>query len=237
MTQTRTAPTQSTRDIPSVDIRTTRTGAALGVASIVLIAVGLAISGPMDTTITAPESQVVAFYRDSDLARTLAGGFVEVLGLTLLLPFVAMIAARVRTPGNPLAPTARMAATAYVALSLAPGMAAGATALWSAQHRTVDDQLLLALNDLRAMSHFVSLVPYAVFLVAVGLAARSTRMLPAWAAWSAIVLGAALAATAPVAASGATDFVGMATVLWVLTVGIALLRQPEPGRPVPVGGA
>jgi hypothetical protein len=237
MTQTRTTSTQSTGDVPNSDTRTTRIGAALGVASIVLIAVGLAISGPMDTTITAPEGQVVAFYRDSNLAGTLAGGFIEVLGLTLLLPFVAMLAARVRTPGNPLAPTARMAATVYVALSLAPGMAAGGTALWLAHHRTVDDGLLLALNDLRAMSHFVSLVPYAVFLVAVGIAGRSTHRLPAWAAWSAIVFGAALAVSTPVAASGATDFVGLATVLWVLAVGVALLRHPEPGRRVTIGGA
>jgi hypothetical protein len=228
MTTTSSIPA-STLQQSRPDPRSTRVCAALGVTGVLLIAVGLAISGPMDTTIQAPEDVVVDFYRDSDLTRTLGGGFIEVLGLTLLLPFVAMLAERVRTPGNPLAATARAAATVYVALSLAPGMAAGGTALWLAQHRPVDDALLLAMNDLRAVSHFVSLVPYALFLVLVGIAGRSTGRLPAWASWSAIVLGVALAATAPIPTLGATDLVGMATVLWVLAVGIALLRNPEAG--------
>ena len=236
MTQTSSTPGTAAPDQPPMDTRTTRVGGALGVASIVLVGIGLAISGPMETTIQAPEDVVAAFYRNSDLGRIVVGGFIEVVGLTLLLPFFAMLAERVRTPDNPLAATARMAATTYVALSLAPGMAAGGTALWLAHHRAVDDALIIALNDLRAMSHFVSLVPYAVCLVAIGLAGRRTGRLPAWATWSAIVLGVALAASTPVATLGATDIVGLATVVWVLAVGVALLRNPAAGRPVAATG-
>jgi hypothetical protein len=236
MTQTSSTSRTAAPDQPHQDPRATRMGGALGVASIVLVGIGLAISGPMETTIQAPEDVVTAFYRDSDLGRIILGGFIEVVGLTLLLPFVAMLAERVRTPNNPLAATARMAATAYVALSLAPGMAAGGTALWLAQHRTVDDALILAFNDLRAISHFVSLVPYAVCLIAIGLAGRSTGRLPAWASWSAIVLGAALAASAPVPTLGFADMVGLATVLWVVAVGITLLRNPAAGRRVAATG-
>ena len=85
----------------------------------------------------------------------------------LFLPFAAMLADRVAGIGRRevLAPTARMAATVYVAVCLAPGMSAGAAALWLAHHGTADPALLTALNDLRALSYFIALVPFAVFLV------------------------------------------------------------------------
>ena len=60
-------------------------------------------------------------------------------------------------------------------------MSAGAAALWLAHHGTTDAAVLTALNDLRSLSYFIALVPFAVFLVAVGTAARTTRGLPGWA--------------------------------------------------------
>lgn len=217
----------------------TRLGAGLGVAGIVLIATGFAIAAPTEATITSPESEVLAFYRGASLATTLAGGLVESLGLLLFLPFAAMLAARLRAPGTPadlLAPTARMAATVYVAICLAPGMSAGATALWLAQHGTADPALLTALNDLRALSYFVALLAYAVFLVAAGAAGLASDRLPRWASWAAIALGSALAAGVPFAADGFADVFGLLGLLWVVVVSVALLRRPEPAgvAPAPV---
>jgi hypothetical protein len=234
MTQTRTTPTQSTLDVPSVDIRTTRTGAALGVASIVLIATGFAIAMPTEATITSSPGEVVAFYRGAGLTRTLAGGAIEVLGLVLFLPYAAMLSSRVRGPGvagDLLAPTARTAAGVYVAVCLAPGMSAGATALWLAHHGSADAVILTALNDLRSLSYFIALVPFAVFLVATGAAARLTRNLPGWAAGSAIVLGVVLALSVPFAGYGITDLLGLIGLVWVLAVSLTLLRRPLPVPP------
>ena len=205
----------------------TRLGAALGIASIVLIATGFAIAAPTEATLTSPESEVVAFFTDAGLAKTLAGGLIETLGLVLFLPFAAMLTGRVAGAGTReiLAPTARMAATVYVAICLAPGMSAGAAALWLAHHGTADPALLTALNDLRSLSYFVALLPFAVFLVCVGLSAAGR--LPRWAGPSAVVLGGALAASLPFAAYDVTDVVGLVGLLWVLAVSVALLRNPS----------
>jgi hypothetical protein len=211
------------------DTRTTRIGAGIGVASIVLIATGFAIAAPTEATIASAEDAVVAFYTDAGLARTLTGGLIEVLGLVLFLGFAAMLTARVRgteVADGLLAPTARMAATTYTAMCLAPGMSAGAAALWLAHHGTTDGALLTALNDLRSLSYFLALVPFALFLVTVGAAARSTRSLPAWASISGVVVGTALAASLPFAAHGPTDAMGLLGLLWVLAVSVSLLRRP-----------
>ena len=216
----------------------TRIGAACGIASIALVATGFAIASPTEATITSAPGDVVAFYTEAGLAKTLTGGLIEVLGLVLFLPFAAMLTGRVsgRGPaGELLAPTARMAATVYVTLCLAPGMSAGATALWLAHHGVTDPGVLTALNDLRSLSYFVALIPYALFLLAVGTAGVLSRGLPRWAAWAGAVVGAALAISIPFAAYGLTDLVGFVGLIWVITVSIALLRRP--GSPGPAASA
>ena len=231
---TQTAPVRR-RDTASAD--GTRLGAALGIASIVLIAAGFAIASPTEATIASPESEVLAFYSDAGLAKTLAGGLIETLGLVLFLPFAAMLAGRVAGAGTRevLASTARMAATVYVAICLAPGMSAGAAALWLAHHGTADPAVLTALNDLRSLSYFVALLPFAVFLVCVGLSAAGR--LPRWAepcrrSSSAI----ALAASLPFAAYDATDLLGLIGLVWVLAVVGGTAAQPV-GRHARVTGA
>ncbi|UOY01933.1 hypothetical protein [Blastococcus sp. PRF04-17] len=172
----------------------------------------------------------MAFYTGAGLARTLTGGIIEVLGLVLFLAFAALLTSRVRGSAladGLLAPTARMAATVYVAVCLAPGMSAGAAALWLASHGTTDPAVLTALNDLRSLSYFIALVPFALFLAATGAAARATRTLPRWAGPSGIALGVALVASLPFAADGPTDVLGLLGLVWVLAVSISLLRHPE----------
>jgi hypothetical protein len=229
MTQSGTTSTQSTSDVTSANTRTTRIGAALGVVSIVLVATGFAIAMPTEATITSSPDEVAAFYEQAGLARTLAGGMIEVLGLVLFVPFAVMLSGRVGGPGvagDVLAPTARTAAGIYVAVCLAPGMSAGATALWLAHHGARDAAVLTALNDLRSLSYFIALVPFAVFLVAIGSAARMTRSLPRWASTGAIVIGAALAVSVPFAGYGITDLLGLIGLVWVLAISVALLRRP-----------
>jgi hypothetical protein len=74
-------------------------------------------------------------------------------------------------------------------------------------------------------------VPFAVFLVATGAAARLTRNLPGWAAGSAIVLGLVLALSVPFAGYGITDLLGLIGLVWVLAVSLTLLRRPLPVPP------
>jgi hypothetical protein len=212
----------------------TRIGAAFGLASIALVATGFAIASPTEATMTSSPDEVVAFYTEAGLATTLTGGLIEVLGLVLFLPFAAMLTGRVAgggPAGSLLAPTARMAATVYVALCLAPGMSGGAAALWLAHHGVTDAGVLTALNDVRSLSYFIALLPYAVFLLGVGIAGLLSHRLPRWAAWSGAVVGGSLLVSIPFAAYGLTDLVGFVGLLWVISVSVALLRRPDGDEP------
>ena len=218
----------------AADRRTTRIGAGFGIAGVVLMATGFAVAAATETTIASAPSEVAAFYTEAGLARTLTGGLIEVLGLVFFLPFAAMLTTRLQTPGlaaDLLAPTARMAATVYVAICLAPGMSAGAAALWLAHHGTPDPAILTALNGLRALSYFVALVAFALFLAAAGYAGSVTGRLPRWAASSAMVLGVVLAAAVPLAGYDAADLVALLGLAWVVAVSVSLLRRPVPSSP------
>ena len=95
---TPTAPTTRSEPVgaeESGSTASTRLGAACGVASIALVATGFAIAAPTEATMTSPPSEVVAFYTEAGLTRTLTGGLIEVLGLVLFLPFAAMLTDRV----------------------------------------------------------------------------------------------------------------------------------------------
>lgn len=212
--------------------RSTRVGAALGVAGIALIVGGFALVAPTGATITSSAEEIADFYTGSSLTRVLAGGLVECLGFVLFLAFATMLTGRLRGPGTTgdLVPdTARLAATAYVTVCLAPGMSAGAAALWLAHRGPIDSGVLLALNHLRGFSYFVALLFLAVFLVCVGVSGAASRRLPRWAAWSALVIGGLIAVTLPVATSELPDMFGLLALAWVVAVGVDLLRRPEPG--------
>ena len=220
---------QATADL--AERRATRTGAALGLAAVVLILAGFALVAARETTLRAPADMVAGFYADAPLVRLLAGGLLQAAGFVLLLPFAVALTGRLGADGASgrlLPATARSAATVYVTLCLAPGMAAGGAALWLAQAGPVDPGVLHGLNLLRVFSYFVALLPFAAFLVAIGISAVVSRRLPRWAGWSAIAIGVPLAATVPVAASDVTNVLGMLGLLWIVPVAVHLLRSPDP---------
>jgi hypothetical protein len=211
--------------------RATRIGAALGIAAITLIVAGFALVAAAESTLRAPADVVADFYTGAPLIRMLAGGLLQSAGFVLLLPFVATLTDRLQgngATGRLLSGTARSAATVYVTLCLAPGLSAGGATLWLAHHGPVDAGVLQALNLLRIFSYFVALLPFAAFLVAVGISAVASRRLPRWAGWSAIAIGAPLAATVPVAASNLTNLLAMLGLLWIVPVAVHLLRSPDP---------
>lgn len=214
-------------------VSTTRVGAGLGLAGIVLTAAGLVLVAPAEAVLTRPAEDVVAFYSEGSPGLTYAGGFLESVGLLLLLPFVAMLAGRLRGPGVPgdlLAPTAVVTGSAYVLFSLAPGQAAGAAALWLGHSGEAEPSALLALNDLRVFSYFLALLCLAAFLICVGAGGTATRRLPRWASWSALIIGTALGAGVALAHTGLHDLVSLLAVAWLVAVAIALLRHPERGN-------
>jgi hypothetical protein len=216
--------------VDPADRRSTRAGAAAGIAAVALIVSGFALLAAAEATLRAPADVVADFYAGAPLVRMLAGGLLQCAGFVLLLPFAVALTQRLRGPGATgwlLPATARSAATVYVTLCLAPGTAAGGAALWLAQHGA-DAGVVQAVNLLRVFSYFVALLPLAAFLVSVGISAVLSRRLPRWAAWSGLVIGALLAATVPMAASDATNVLGLLGLLWIVPVAVHLLRSPDP---------
>jgi hypothetical protein len=213
------------------DRRSTRTGAASGLAAVALIVTGFALIAAAEATLRAPADVVAGFYTDAPLVRMVAGGLLQCVGFVLLLPFAVALTQRLRSggvSGRLLPDTARSAATVYVTLCLAPGTAAGGAALWLAHHGPADPGVLQALNLLRVFSYFVALLPLAAFLIAVGVSAIGSRRLPRWAGWSAIAIGVPLAASVPVAASDVTNLLGLLGLLWIVPTAVHLLRSPDP---------
>jgi hypothetical protein len=207
-----------------------RAGAALGVVAVVLVVAGFALAAATEATLSSAEEEVAAFYRDAPFVRTVLGGLVETTGLVLLLAFGAALADRLRPAGWP-APAARSALTAYVAICLAPGMSAGAAALWLAHTGTTDPALLTALNSLRALSYFLSLVPFALFLACAAVAGLRTAALPRWLCWAALGLAVPMVPSVALAAAGPADVFGLLGLGWVLVTGVVLLRSPDAGAP------
>jgi hypothetical protein len=229
---THTLPTPEIDGRAGTAATATRTGAALGLASVVVLMAGFALVAPAGAVHTNPAEEIVAFYSEGGQTARYAGGLAEAVGLLLFLPFVAMLAARLRgtgVVGDVLAPTARMAATGYVVLCLAPGQAAGAAALWLGAHGG-DASAILALNALRAFSYYLALLALAGFLVAIGIGGGTTGRLARWMSWSAVGIGAVLAIGVAVAQTGLADIASMLALAWIVAVSIGLLRHPERGN-------
>lgn len=211
---------------------TTRTGAALGLASVVVLMAGFALVAPAGAVHSNPAEEIVAFYSEGSQTAKYAGGLAEAVGLLLFLPFVAMLTARLRgrgVAGDLLAPAGQLAATAYVVLCLAPGQAAGAAALWLGAHGG-DPGTIVALNTLRAFTYYVALLALAGFLVAIGIGGGTTGRLTRWMSWSAVGIGAVLAIGVAVAQTGLADIASLLALAWIVAVSIGLLRHPERGN-------
>ena len=217
----------SARPVTAAD--PTWVGAASGLASVVLLLAGFALLAPAGAVHTNPAEEIVGFYTGGGQAAKYAGGLVGSVALLLFLPFVAMLTARLQgtgVAGDVLGPTARMAATGYVVLSLAPGQAAGAAALWLGAHDG-DASAIVALNALRAFSYYLSLLALAGVLVAIGIGALTTGRLARWMSWSAVAVGGVLAVGVAVAQTGLADIASLLALAWIVAVSIGLLRRPD----------
>ncbi|MGY1825778.1 hypothetical protein [Blastococcus sp. SYSU DS0541] len=206
-----------------------RVAGSLALAHVVLILVG--ISQQRSPRLGDGAEAVAAEYVDGDLARIMAGGYVESVGFLLLLPVLAFLAralSRSET-GGWASQTAFAAGIAYVALSLAPGLAAGAAALYGAQHGA--DMVTVSLvNDVRNFTFFLSVLLLGVHAAGVGIAVLADGELPPWLGWAGLGTGLVLVASVPAARLGAVDWATVAWMVWFLALATVMLRY-RPGGP------
>ena len=213
-----------------------RTAGAIGIAHIVLAMTGFVLQNNqgIDITLLADPANLTAFFVNGDAASTFLGGYLEMFGFLLFVPFAAALYRLLHAaegPGGFGGLTSALAATVFLATTLAPGFSAGAAALWIGSHGG-DIGAVDTLNTLRNTTYATSLAAYALFLGAVGVSALATRALPRWLSGSALAIAVWLAAGVAFFADGQADLPGMFGLLWVLAAAIWMVR----GR-VPSAGA
>ena len=224
--------------------RVLRIGGALGLAHVVVVIAGFAVQTPIGATLTSSRDELAAYYVAGAAERIFAGGYIEVLGYLLFLPFVVALVRHLRSrepSGAVAAGTASLAGVAFVAMILAPAMSAGAAALWTGQDGG-DLDTIVALNALRSLSYAVALLVFAVFLAAVGVSALAGRALPRSLSLSALILAVVLLAGVARFAEGWADLPGLLTLVWVLAASIWALRTRQDerspaGQPVLAGAS
>ena len=215
-----------------------RAAGLLAIGHVVLILAG--ISQQRSPRLGDDDAAVAAEYGGSGMARILAGGYVEAVGFLLLLPVIAFLARAVghRTEtGAWAAQTAFAAGIGYVALSLAPGLAAGAAALYGAQ-QGADLGTVAVVNDVRNFAFFLSVLLLAVHSAGVAVAVLADRALPSWLGWSGLATAVVLLVGVPAAATGAVDYATLVWILWFIALAAVMLRhQPGPVLASPQAGA
>ena len=212
-----------------------RLAGAFAIGHVVLILLG--ISQQNTLRLGEDAAAVTAQYVDGDMTRTFAGGYVEALGLLLLLPVIAFLARAVgrRTEaGRWAAQTGFAAGTGYVLLSLAPGLAAGAAAMYHAQ-RGADVATVAVINDVRTFAFFLSLLLLAVHTIGIAVGVLTDRVLPAWLGWSAIATAAFLVGSVPFAVAGVADYATLLWILWFTALATVMLRHRPDGADVAAG--
>lgn len=214
---------------PSVPgIRLWRAAGVLALAHVVLVITGIALMrSPLFQDGTAG---IERGYVEGDMARTMAGGMLQVLGFVVLIPALAFLARAIgrRTEiGGWAAQTALMGGMAYIAVTMAVGFPAGAAALYSAQ-RGLDVDTVFAINNIRIFGFFLSLALLGIHAFGLAVAAWQDRIMTRWVGWGGLATGMVLFASVPAAAVGQQDWGELIWFVWWIGVGVCLLRH-RPG--------
>jgi hypothetical protein len=209
-----------------------RIAGVLTLAHVVLMLVGFSFEGNLAMLTDGPESAKSAI-ASLNIGQTMAGGYVEILGFFAFLAsaaFLSRVLGRASESGRWLSQTAWGSALVYVAVTLSPGMAAGAAAVYGATHGASLDAAMLV-NNLRNFTFFISLLPLGVFTCAVGaLAVTGGSALPRWIGWLGLPVGIAQFVGTAGAAAEWTDYASMLWLVWFVALGITMIarRAPKP---------
>ena len=226
--------------------RAWRVAGVLALGHVVLVLVGvtqLPLTG-LDTS----QEAVAEAYAKANMALAFTGGYAEAIGFLLLLPVFAFLAREVgrgTEVGGWAAQSAFAAGLCYVAVSFAPGFAAGAAALSGAQNG-VDAATVDVVNDVRNFAYLLSVLLLAAHATGFAIAALADRVLPRWLGWAGIATGVVLLISVPATSIDMLrhDAVNAAVFLWLVWfvgLSVVLLRyrpaDTEAHRSVPAGTA
>jgi len=215
-----TAASQSTAIKRSVGV--------LGLAHVVLLIGGLAISGG-GALIEDGSAGIESAYGDGSLPMIFGGWFVESVGFVLLVP-VAVFLGRFLGQSTPVGRWAARSGTVlagvYVAITLAVGFPAGAAAAYGVQNG-LDVDSAAALNSMRVFAYLLSLLCLGAYVVCIAVSALADGFSPRFIGGLGLVTGACLVAAGPLAALALQDIPTLLYFVWWVGLCVILLR----GRP------
>lgn len=168
----------------------------------------------------------VAKYARGSLERSIAGGYIELLGFLALVPVLVFLARAVgHTPtGRWAAQSALVAGGAYVALTFSPGIAAGATAMHGA-HNAVSVDTAWLMNNLRVITYVVSLMLLGAHALGVAVAAITDRFSPRWVGAGGLLTGAVLLMSPLLLTVRLQDVPTLVWSVWWVGLAVQLMRR------------
>lgn len=204
-----------------------RIAGVLAIVHVVLLLGSYALQKVAD--LGAKQSVVSSAFVTSSFGKGVAGEYVTLLSLLVFL-FAAMLLARlVRGEGELsgwLSSSVAASAAIYVAVSLASYLPVLGAALYEGHHGG-SLQTVRAFDHLHWFGVFVSTAVLGAFTLAMAVAARVSRVLPAWLAYLGIPVGVLCLAGgegAHLSLNGAASIVWM---VWFVLVGAVALRGPR----------
>lgn len=202
-----------------------RTAGALGLAHVVLLIGGLALSGG-GALIEEGTAGIERAYRDGSLTNILAGWYVESVGFVLLVPVAVYLAGalgRTSEVGRWAARTGLILACVYVAITLAVGFPAGAAAALGTKEG-LDLQSAAALNSMRVLAYLLSLLCLGAHVICVAVSAMADGVGRRFVGWLGLATGVSLLVAAPLATVALQDVPTLLYLVWWVGVCVLLLR-------------
>ena len=166
-------------------------------------------------------------YVEGDMAATIGGGMIESFGFVLLVPalvFLSRAIGRRTEAGRWASQTALAAGLAYIAVTMAVGLPAGAAALYGAQ-QGLDVDTAFAINNIRIFGYFLSLALLGAHAIGLALAARQDGVMRRWIGWGGLGTGVVLLISVPAATVGQQDWGTLVWLIWWVGVAVCLLRH------------
>ena len=180
---------------------------------------GLVQVGGAEPPFDAPTGDIVEFFATRDAELFAVGSYLSVLSVITMLWFLGGLYALLREDWR--APIALVSGVVYVATTVFGGWELAAFRV----SEGMDPQIARLTFDMGNMAFASAWVALGSFALATGWAVLSTRLLPLWLGWSAVIAGVCLVAARAV---WTTQFwlVGFSLFwVWVIALCVVLLRQ------------
>lgn len=205
----------------------TRLGAACGALYVVIAIVANDTLGSGSPDSTASAQAIGSWWRAHEVTNSdWALGFVELFAL-LCFPIFVVVLAWVLQRADRGRTWLPWAVLAMGLLSAVVKVASGApmfALLWRADDG-ISDGLAAAMVDMNGAAFVLTWALDAVMLAAAGGVILSTRCLPRWLGWWALVTAPLLLATVPFAISGPPTF--LLALIWIVATSITIALRPD----------